>query len=72
MTSEYLRVAIVISDVEPHGLIHNSFWMQKVVIMNHLSHNGRLEDVSDGLPAIYCVVSGLFASSYGFSAALRQ
>ena len=46
--------------------------MQKVVIMDRLSYRWRQEDVSDGLADVSCVVSGLFASPYGLSAAFSQ
>lgn len=46
--------------------------MQKAVIMDRLSYRGRLEDVSDGLAAVSCVVSALFASLYGLNAGFSE
>lgn len=43
-----------------------------MVIMDCLSYRWRREDVSDGLAAVSRVVSGLFASPYGLSAAFSQ
>lgn len=73
LTSDYLRVPTAISGVEPYGLIHNSpCRMKKAVIMDHLSYRGRLEDVLDGLAAVSCVVSALFASLYGLNAGFSE
>lgn len=73
LTSDYLRGTTAISGVEPYGLIHNSpCRMQKAVIMDRLSYRGRLEDVLDGLAAVSCVVSALFASLYGLNAGFSE